>query len=487
MIILLHPRAASPRSRRFPLSVLALAAVIDGKEDYAIIDGNVDADAGGTLRRVCRQTPAEILAVSVMPGPQMVAAIPLCRSFRENFPSVPIVWGGYFPSLYPDTALNAGYVDFVVRAQGEDTFTELIAALRGDGDFSAIRGLSYKDGAARHIHNPDRLLRAPDDFPWFPYHRLDASKYILPTFLGSRTAVHQASVGCAFRCNFCGVASAYGSREKAESPERTVAILKHLRDLYAVNAIQFFDNNFYLQEDRARDLADRVTPLGLRWWCEARIDTVLGYSDASLHALKRAGATMIYFGAESGSDSVLGQMNKQIETRQTLALAERIRSFGIVPEFSFLLGNPHDPERDVSESIAFIRRIKSVNPDAEIIVQHYVPTPQRESMYGNVDGMIQFPTTPEEWATPRWYNFTIRKDPRLPWLQSRTKRRIDNFERVLNSRWPTIQDIRLPQWGRSLLRTLSSWRYRLGFYAFPLELKWAQEAIHLRKPKVESL
>jgi anaerobic magnesium-protoporphyrin IX monomethyl ester cyclase len=487
MIILLHPRAASPRSRRFPLSVLALAAVIDGKEDYAIIDGNVDADAGGTLRRVCRQTPAEILAVSVMPGPQMVAAIPLCRSFRENFPSVPIVWGGYFPSLYPDTALNAGYVDFVVRAQGEDTFTELIAALRGDGDFSAIRGLSYKDGAGRHIHNPDRLLRAPDDFPWFPYHRLDASKYILPTFLGSRTAAHQASVGCAFRCNFCGVASAYGSREKAESPERTVAILKHLRDLYAVNAIQFFDNNFYLQEDRARDLADRVTPLGLRWWCEARIDTVLGYSDASLHALKRAGATMIYFGAESGSDSVLGQMNKQIETRQTLALAERIRSFGIVPEFSFLLGNPHDPERDVRESIAFIRRIKSVNPDAEIIVQHYVPTPQRESMYGNVDGMIRFPTTPEEWATPRWYNFTIRKDPRLPWLQSRTKRRIDNFERVLNSRWPTIQDIRLPQWGRSLLRTLSSWRYRLGFYAFPLELKWAQEAIHLRKPKVESL
>ncbi len=487
MIILLHPRAASPRSRRFPLSVLALAAVIDGKEEYAIIDGNVDADAGGTLERLHGHKPAEILAVSVMPGPQMVAAIPLCRSFREKWPSVPIVWGGYFPSLYPDTALNANYVDFVVRAQGEDTFAELIAALRGDRDFSTIHGLSYKDHAGQHIHNPDRSLRGPDDFPWYPYDRLDASKYILPTFLGSRTAAHQASIGCAFRCNFCGVASAYGSRQKAESPERTAAILKHLKDQYAVNAIQFFDNNFFLQEDRACDLAERLAPLEIRWWCEARIDAVMSYSDATLQSLKRAGATMVYFGAESGSDLVLAQMDKQVESRQTLALAERIRRIGIVPEFSFLVGNPHDPERDARETIAFIRRLKSINPDAEIIVQHYIPTPQRERMYGGIDGMIQFPATPEEWASPRWYNFTMRKDPQLPWLRGRTKRRIDNFERVLNSRWPTIQDIRLPRWGRSLLQTLSSWRYRLGFYAFPLELKWAQKAVHLRKPKLESL
>lgn len=487
MIILLHPRAASPRSRRFPLSVLALAAVIDRNEEYAIIDGNVDTDPGETLHRLHNRTPAELLAVSVMPGPQMVAAIPLCRSFREKWPSVPIVWGGYFPSLYPDAALNAGYVDFVVRAQGEETFAELIAALRSGRGFSDIRGLSYKDGEGKHRHNPDRVLRGPDDFPWYPYDRLDASKYILPTFLGSRTAVHQASIGCAFRCNFCGVASAYGSRQRAESPERTAAILKHLKERYAVNAIQFFDNNFFLAEDRTRDLTERLAPLDIRWWCEARIDAVLGYSEATLHALKRAGAVMIYFGAESGSDWVLAQMNKQVESRQTLALAERLRRIGIIPEFSFLAGNPHDPERDTRETIAFIRKLKSINPDAEIIVQHYVPTPQRERMYGDVDGMIQFPATPEEWASPRWYNLTVRRDPRLPWLRSRTKRRIDNFELVLNSRWPTIQDIRMPGWGRSMLQALSGWRYRLGLYTFPLELKWAQEAIQLRKPKVESM
>jgi anaerobic magnesium-protoporphyrin IX monomethyl ester cyclase len=460
---------------------------MEGREEYTIIDGNVDSDPGGTIEKVHRVAPAELLAVSVMPGPQMVAAIPLCRYFRERHPSVPIVWGGYFPSLYADAALNADYVDFVVRAQGEGTFLELISALRGDKDFAAIRGLSYKDDAGRHVHNADRPLLPPDDLPWFPYHRLDASRYVLPTFLGSRTAAHQASIGCAFRCTFCGVASAYGSREKAESPERTLAILKHLREQYGVNAIQFFDNNFFLHEDRTRDLADRMAPLEMRWWCEGRIDTVLGYSDSTLHALRKAGAAMIYFGAESGSEWVLEQMNKRVNPRQTLDLAERIRAFGIVPEFSFLVGNPHDAARDTRETIAFIRKLKAINPSAEIVVQHYVPIPQRGKMYGDVDGMIQFPTTPEEWATPCWYDFTVRKDTRLPWLPARIKRLIDEFEQVMNSRWPTIQDIGLPPWGRALLQTLSRWRYRTGFYAFPLELEWAQKLVRLRKPKVESL
>jgi hypothetical protein len=108
-------------------------------------------------------------------------------------------------------------------------------------------------------------------------------------------------------------------------------------------------------------------------------------------------------------------------------------------------------------------------------------------MYGRVDGQIQFPTTPEEWASKRWYNFTIRKDPQFPWLPARVRRRIDNFELVVNSRWPTIQDTRLSGWGRALLQLLSSWRYELGLYGAPLELQWAQKAIELRKPKVESL
>lgn len=487
MIVLYNPKVTKPRNRRFPLSVLSIGAVLEGKEDYAIVDGNLDPQATATIAALIRERGARLLGVSVMPGPQVVSAVATCREIRARFPSLPIVWGGYFPSLYSGAALNAPYVDYAVRGQGEETFLELLQALRGDRSLGAIAGLSYKDPGGVHHHNPERMMKGPDAFPWLPYHRIPAEKYLLRTFLGNRTAVHQASVGCPYACNFCGVISAYGSREKMEPPARTEAILRHLASTYGADSVQFFDNNFFLREDHARELAERLAPLRWRWWCEARIDILLRYSDATLQALRRAGCAMIFFGAESGSDWALAEMNKHLTTTQTLELAARVRRFGIVPEFSFVVGNPRNPERDTRECLEFVRKIKRLNPQAEIILNHYTPVPQRAEMYGGVEKQIAFPATPDEWATERWVNFVTHKNPDTPWQKTGIKRRLDDFEIVVASRWPTRQDIRLPAWGRRLLKALSAWRYRLKVYAFPFELQWAQRMIDLRKPKEESL
>ncbi len=484
MIILFHPRSTKPKNRRLPLSVLHLAAVLEGREEYEIVDGNADPDPLATIDALMQRHRVELLGVSVMPGPQLLQAIPVCRAFREKYPRVPIAWGGYFASLYTEAALNARYVDFVVKGQGEDTLLELIEELRGSRDYSRIRGLSFKDRFGLHVHTAGRPLKAPDGFPWLPYHRMDPAKYIARTFLGTRTAVHQASVGCPFRCNFCGVVPVY-DREKMEAPVRTAAILRHLRAEYGVNAVQFYDNNFFLREDHARELAERIAPLDLRWWCEARVDIVLGYSDDTLRKLRAAGCVMIFFGVESGNDETLRGMKKQLTAGQTLELARRIREFDIVPEYSMIFGNPYDAERDLAANIAFARRIKQVNPAVEIVVQTYVPTPQRNGAWGGVE--VAFPSTPDEWITDRWYRFLIRTDPQLPWLPEHVKRRIQDFETVMNSRWPTMQDMRLPGWGRTLLKSLSSWRYAIGAYDFPGELRLAQKLVRLRQPRLESL
>lgn len=487
MILLYNPKATRFRNRRFPLSVLSIAAVLEGHEEYVIIDGNLDPHPTETLVTLMREKPVEMLAVTVMPGPQMRSAVESCSELHVRFPHVPIVWGGYFASNYTAAALNAPYVDFAVRGQGEETFLDLLKAMRGRRNFEEVQGLSYKGSDGEFHHNSERRMKAPDEFPWYPYHQIPAEKYLLPTFLGSRTAVHQASIGCPFRCNFCGVATFAGSREKMESPARTEAILRHLAGTYGVNAVQFYDNNFFLREDHARELAGRLAPLKMRWWCEARTDIMMRYCDATWQAIRRAGCTMIFFGAESGSNEFLKEMKKDLRAEDTLELASRIRHFGIIPEFSIIFGNPKAPERDTEECIQFIRKLKRLNPDSEIVFQHYTPVPQRDRMYGGVEDQIQFPASPAEWATDRWQRFATQKDPATPWLRPRTKRLIDNFELVVSSRWPTLQDIRLPAWGRRTLEILGGWRYRLGIYSFPLELKWAQRVINLRKPKLESL
>lgn len=487
MIVLLHPRSTKPKNRRFPLAPLSLGAALEGQEEYRIIDGNLDADPSASLDAIARAQPIEILGVSAMPGPQMAAAIPLCRDFRAKHPGVPIVWGGYFPSLYADAALNADYVDYAVRGQGQRTLLELLQALREGSELAKVNGLSWVADDGTHIHNSDRAIEAPDAFPALPYHRIEASRYVLPTFLGRRTAVHEASVGCPYSCSFCGVISALGSREKMESPARTEAAMRQLVDEHSIDSVQFYDNNFFLTEDHANEQMERLAPLGLGWWCEARIDAVLRYSDKTLRNIQTAGARMIFFGAESGSDWVLEQMNKQLKAEQTLELAKRLREYNIVPEFSFVVGNPQDPERDVRENLEFIRKIKRLNPASEIILQHYIPTPQRETMYGEVDDKIEFPRTPEEWATERWLSFTTRVEPNSPWLTPGLKARIDDFETVISARWPTTQDFSMPGWGRGLLKSLAAWRYALGIYSSPVELRWAQRRLKLRRPRMESL
>ena len=162
MIILYNPRSTRPRNRRMPLSVLALGAVLEGREDYEIVDGNLDDNPTETILRLIRDREVEMLGVTVMPGPQMAAAVESCLQIRRLHPKVPIVWGGYFPSIYSDATLNARYVDYAVRGQGEDTLLELLDAFRGKKKFEEIAGLSFKDVFGLHRHNPERPMKGPD-------------------------------------------------------------------------------------------------------------------------------------------------------------------------------------------------------------------------------------------------------------------------------------------------------------------------------------
>ena len=164
MIILFHPRATKPQNCRLPLAVLALAAVLEGREEYEIVDGNIEDKPVEKMLKLIDTHNVELLGVSAMPGPQMAAAMEASSKIREQRPQVKIAWGGYFPSIYPDTALNAKYIDFVIRGQGEDTLLELIEALRGARSLDSILGLSYKDRFGLHRSNGERAMKGPDSF-----------------------------------------------------------------------------------------------------------------------------------------------------------------------------------------------------------------------------------------------------------------------------------------------------------------------------------
>lgn len=477
MIILVNPRATRPSNRRFPLSVMAIGAALGDREEWEIVDGNMpDLDVAARISEyvtVHRGTadPVRAIAFTVMPGPQLANAVPLTKEIKSRHPEIPIVWGGNFGSLYPAPVLNAPYVDWLVRGQGEHAFSELLDVLHGAREPESVAGLAFRTRDQSHHLGTERQWIGPDELPSPPYHKIPVREYLRPTFLGKRSGVYQASIGCPYACNFCGVISVFGRREKVQEPARTAQHLRFLAREHGMDSVHFYDNNFFLNDAHAREVADCFAGLGLAWWCEARVDAILRFSEDTWRRLKRAGLTMIFFGAESGSNDVLRKMEKGITTEQVLEAAARTREHGIIPEFSFVFGDPNEPEREIDNTLAFIRKLKTVNPTMELIAYFYTPTPQRRDTYGNIDPLAGTPTTLEEWATPKWVNWMTHEDPEVPWLDRRLKRRVEDFELVLKARFPSIHDRYTRRWGKVAGRWLAERRWRQGQYADPRLLR----------------
>ena len=463
MILLVNPRATRPGNRRFPLSVMAVGAGLPAHRSWEIVDGNLPhIDLFATVcdwveGRARGNDPVTAIALTVMPGPQLVSAVPLSRALKQRFPAIPIIWGGNFGSLYPEPVLNAPYVDWVIRGQGENAFAELLDAIDGKRDPRTIAGVAFREPDGSHFKAPERIWLGPDDLPEPPYHKIDIAQYLHPTFLGRKSGVYQASIGCPFGCNFCGVISVFGRREKVQSPARTAEHLGFLARGYGMDSVHFYDNNFFLNEPHAREIADAFAPLGLRWWCEARVDTLTRFSDDTWRKLKAAGLTMVFCGAESGSDEILKKMNKGTTTDQIVQTAAKCREHGIIPEFSFVFGDPDEPEREIENTLTFIRKLKGINPAMELISYFYTPTPQRRDTYGDVDPLAGTPETLEEWIEPEWVTWMTHENPHTPWLEQRLKARVDDFELVLKSRFPSVHDRRTRGWGKALGQ-IAAWR-----------------------------
>lgn len=497
MILLYNPPSSANRKPILPCSLLAVAAVLEaepGRYEYAIVDGNLEEDPLARLDGlIAAQDDREpvVLGVTVMPGPQLRQAVPLTRELKRRHPRLVVVWGGYFPTQHWDVVLRSDGVDYVVRGHGEYAFQALLDLLwqrerPTPAELAAIPGLAYRNEEGQPVTNPLAPIPHPARLPPFPFDRVPVERYLRRTFLGERTLGYHSSYGCPFFCNFCAVVNMVEGRWLAQTAAQVADVVRLYVERWGVDGVEFYDNNFFVSEKRVAEFAARIAGLGVSWWGEARIDTLLAFDETTWRLMRDSGLKMVFMGAESGSTETLRRMRKggTMHPDKTLAIARLMAKWDIVPEFSFVLGNPPDPERDVEETIAFIRRVKEVNPRAEIVMYLYTPVPLAGDLYdeARAEGFT-FPTTLEEWVSPAWFDFSQRRSGVMPWIKPTLRQRLRDFERVLNAYYPTSTDIRLRGLRRAVLRGLSAWRYHLGFYRFPLELRALHRFMAYQRPE----
>jgi radical SAM superfamily enzyme YgiQ (UPF0313 family) len=204
---------------------------------------------------------------------------------------------------------------------------------------------------------------------------------------------------------------------------------------------------------------------------------------------------MAYIGAESPNDKLLREIRKGTKADETLAVVDLCRRHGVIPELSFMVAPPVDPVGETERTFEFIREVKRINPQAEIVVYIYTPLPPdsvpqniraRLTPLRDVSGeLVVFPNTPEEWTERRWVDYACHAD--APWLTEKLRQRIRDFVTVMRCRFPTVVDVRSPRWATATLRTAAAWRYRYRKYNYPWELNMAQRLLRPVDPRATGL
>ncbi len=246
-----------------------------------VIDAAIDPDY--RTRIECESVDALCLGISVLTGPMIRGAVEVATAIKSDLPWLPIIFGGWHPTLLPDETLSEPFVDVVVRGQGEVTLVEVAEALLQKRSLDVIPGVSWKSNG-RRTHNLDRRVEPLDALPIPAFDLTDFDAY--EKLSGARKIGYATSVGCPYACNYCTDMVFYKRRFNALSAERVVSELTELVTKYRIEEVALLDSNFPVQLDRALDIARGI----IRIRSQVSLD-VPGFDRLSLPHERRGSAS----------------------------------------------------------------------------------------------------------------------------------------------------------------------------------------------------
>lgn len=464
-----------------PLCLLALAAKLreEGFE-AVIVDAAVDTHFKQTVLEALQG--ALCLGISVLTGPMIRGAIAMAKLSKEFFPKLPVVFGGWHPTLLPDQTLAEPYVDVIVRGQGEITLCELARAFGVGGSLHTIAGISWKTGPI-HTHNPDRAVEPLENLPLPAFDMMDFDAYEAAG--GLRKLAYATSIGCPYACNYCTDMVFYKRRFNALSAERVVRELTDLVTRYRIEEVALLDSNFPVDLKRALAIARGILESGVkfRWTFQASTDFICRMSEDDLRLLGASGVTYMGFGTESTSPAVLRMMNKRHQrVDEMYETARRAAIGGIRVTFNLIFGYPGETEADRQITFRTMGEIARMYPNVRFSPNIFTPYP----------GIPIWPQLRElgvkEPASLRAWGELALGVNMLPWLQGKALAR---FERMLQYFLLHGQLSRRPQASAPVRKQVLSkvlagpvaWRIRKNYYEVPWELqvsRLSEKLIHRR-------
>jgi radical SAM superfamily enzyme YgiQ (UPF0313 family) len=369
--VLYNPRG---ESHILPLALVHVGSVLKGHE-VVIVDGRLEREPERRVAELASE--ALCLGVSVLTGAPILDALSVSRAARAARPDLPVVWGGWHPSLLPDQCLASGVVDACVSGQGERTFEDVVQALEAGVGYASVPGVTWSRGGET-VKNPPRPFEDVNRFPRTDFGLIDMERYF--ALRGVRRLDFCSSQGCPFECSFCADPMVYQQRWSGLRAERVVdELVEHVRR-YRLSEVFFNDDNFFTDLRRTEAICRGLlaNSLRVRWFGTGRGDLLRRLTDDQLLLLKESGCYKINVGAESGSPELLRHIKKGTLVEEVLETAEKLHRFGIGARFSFIAGFPQEPADSLQETYRTVKALREIDGDFETPIYFYAPYPGTE-------------------------------------------------------------------------------------------------------------
>lgn len=441
-----------------PLALLSVGSALDPERfEVVIVDARVEPDAHKKV--LAHAAEALVFGVTVLTGRPLRDAMQISQKVKQANPALPIVWGGWHPSLFATEILEQEpSVDITVQAQGEETFRELVEYLAIVAPLDGVQGIAFRKSSGEIVRNPNRALLDMNFLPRVKYDFVDAEKYFKAK--RRRQFDYISSTGCRFRCTFCADPFVFSRKWTAIEPERMGEELEFWYKKYQFDDLNFQDETFFTKRQRVVAVAEEFLRRGIRttWAGTMRADQGFRLSDEEFGLIKKSGLRRVLVGVESGSQEMMDWLKKDIKMEQVWLVAEQCKRLGIEVIFPFIVGFPGESDKSFRASLDMAKRLRAMSPGFTTPIFYFKPYPGSKITDEVVAQGYQLPRTLDEWA-----DFDYVGGSSGPWVSEERFRLVERFKFYNKAAF------RRSGWYLAPLQWLARQRMRFDFFEFPVE------------------
>ena len=464
-----------------PLGLLSLAASlrVAGFQPI-IIDGAIDPKF---LDAIAREAPRCIaFGVSLLTGPVIRDAIAASLLIRQLRPELPIIYGGWHPTLRTAETLREHFVDIVVRHQGEKTLAEILARRMSGADLDMVAGCWFKKNG-KIFSNPDRPASPLSSLPEPAYDMVDFEAYARAA--GARKLPFATSIGCPYACNYCTDMVFYNRHFNPLEVEGVVHDVVRLVRRHRLNEISLVDSNFLVDTRRALGIARGFIESGVRfrWTFQTSTDLLCRLTPDEVQLLAVSGVSHIGFGTESASPEILRRMNKRHQTIEHMfEAAQKCADAGIRVTYNLIFGYPGEEEAHRRQTLRVMGQIAERFENVTFSPNLFTPYPGIPIWPELREAGLHEPESLSAWASMGLGQAS------LPWLSAggmRDLQRSMSYFMLSNqlSKKSRRPEMHVMKFLFRLFRKPLNWRLKHHYFTLPIELwlSMAQSWLILRR------